>query len=84
MNYPIGDTAELVYTYLRLAEAIDRLLASGGGEQVVPTAPPGQPFEQAERKGQRQEELVQRLLAQMKALGIQPDIDNGGEAPTQG
>jgi Uma2 family endonuclease len=40
--------------------------------------------EQAERKGQRQEELVQRLLAQMKALGIKPDIDNGGETPTQG
>src|SRR5438876_674868 len=40
--------------------------------------------EQAERKGQRQEELVQRLLAQMKALGVKPDIDNGGEVPTQG
>src|SRR6266404_6005684 len=40
MNYPTGDTAELVYTCLRLAEAIDRLLASGGGEQIAPTAPP--------------------------------------------
>jgi Uma2 family endonuclease len=40
--------------------------------------------EEAQRLAEQVERQLQRLLAQMNALGVKPDLENGGEAPAQG